>query len=100
MISTRNGAGFGPAVHFTQRDAGGLIFGDYEDLVAIGNLSNTFDHDTVPCPVAIPLQTEAGTRLDVDALDRKAASVVNTVAQAPCLVTGQREELFRKACTG
>ena len=79
----RNATGVGQAVHCTQGNVGGLVFGNDQHFVTVGDFCGAGHHDPVFGTVMVLLQAQAGLGLDLDALDFEAAAFVNAVVPAP-----------------
>lgn len=70
-------------MHGAERDVGGLILGEQQHLVAIGNFGGAADHDPVLGTVVVHLQAEGGAGVDDDALDLETGAGVDAVVPAP-----------------
>ena len=70
-------------MHLAQGDVGGLVFGQGQHFVAVGDFGGAGHHDPVFGAVVVFLQAETGFGFDLDALDFEAVAFVDAVVPAP-----------------
>ncbi len=69
-------------MHLTQRDVGGLVFGEQQLFVAAGDFGRAADDHPVLGTVVVFLQTQAGLGVDLNSLDLEATTFVDAVVPA------------------
>ena len=76
-------SGVRQAVHLAQGDVGGLVFGQVEHIVAVGDFGGAGHPALVFSTIVVFLQAAASFSVVLDALDFEAAAFLDTVVPAP-----------------
>ena len=71
------------AVLDADRNVGGLVLLEQENLLAARDARRAGHHDPMLCTMMVHLQGQARARLDLEALDLEAGSVLDAVVAAP-----------------
>ena len=74
------------SMHHANGDIGGLVFGQQNFLVAIGNQCGAFHHNPVLGTVMVHLQRELGTGLNGNALNLETVAHIDGVIGSPRVV--------------